>query len=200
MYQGKLGRQAYDLPGWEHYLASTFPLNTAHAPTHSNQQDPKLVYDPAKHWVGSPLAKAFQPADSAMKIYGFATAAATDSAAAATALATGVKSYNSAINWSDDDKSLRGQTIAELAKSQGKAVGVITTVPWSHATPAGLGGAHSVKRDDYVSMANEMLNGSWIDVLMGAGNPHFDDNNKPIAKKPSDKNWAFVGGEATRTL
>ena len=56
----------------------------------------------------------------------------------------------------------------------------ITTVPWSHATPAGLGGAHNVSRDDYAEIANEMLDAPWLDVIMGAGHPDFDDNGQPL--------------------
>jgi alkaline phosphatase len=115
-------------------------------------------------------------------------------------LATGQKTYNSAINWSDDDKPMTGLTIAEIAKAQGKAVGAITSVPWSHATPAGLGGAHNAKRDNYDELANEMLNAPWLDVMMGAGHPGFDDNGQPINKKTSEKQWGFVGGEKTWEL
>ena len=52
---------------------------------------------------------------------------------------------------------MRGLTIAEIAKPRGKSVGVITTVQWSDATPAGLGGAHNVNRSNHAEIANEML-------------------------------------------
>ena len=55
--------------------------------------------------------------------YLYLTTTPTDSAAAATALASGRKTYNNAINWSNDDRPMRGETIAEIAKSQGKSVG-----------------------------------------------------------------------------
>lgn len=49
----------------------------------------------------------------------------TDSAAAGTALATGVKTYNSAISVDNDRKPLR--TILEAAQRVGKATGLVTT-------------------------------------------------------------------------
>ena len=55
-----------------------------------------------------------------------ATNSVTDSSAAGTALATGVKTYNGAIGM-DDQKNVI-QTVAERAKKAGKKVGVTTSV------------------------------------------------------------------------
>ena len=38
-------------------------------------------------------------------------------------MATGRKTYNNAINWTNEDRPMRGLTIAEIAKAQGKSVG-----------------------------------------------------------------------------
>ena len=54
------------------------------------------------------------------------TPGATDSAAAATAMATGVKTYNGRISYKDG-KNL--ETIAEMAKEAGKKVGIVVTKP-----------------------------------------------------------------------
>jgi alkaline phosphatase len=197
MYQGKVGKQVYDRPGWQHYLASTFPLNMSPRPTGTNTQDPALVYVPAKFWDCAPLTAASGPGFAG---YLFATRAATDSAAAATALSTGVKTFNFSVNWSDDDKAMRGQTVAELAKSHGKGVGVVTTVLWCDATPVGLGGAHNADRSAYAALANELLDSPCLDVLMGAGHPCFDDNGEAMTTKTPDKQWAYVGGQETWDL
>ena len=58
----------------------------------------------------------------------------TDSAASGTALATGVKTNNAMISVEPDGTRL--ETVAELAKSQGRKVAVVTTVGVNHATPA----------------------------------------------------------------
>ncbi len=62
--------------------------------------------------------------------------------------------------------------MTELAKSPGRGAGVVTSVEWSHATPA-LGNAHAADRDDYQDIARQMLHGGVLDVIMGAGNPDF---------------------------
>ena len=69
--------------------------------------------------------------------------------------------------------------MSELAKSLGRAAGVVTTVEWSHATPAGFSNAHVAERDDYQDIAQQMLQGGVLDVIMGAGNPDFDNDGQP---------------------
>ena len=185
MYQGrwdtakKKSSQVYDGPGWLAYACSTFPLNTSVVPTGRGTQDAAVVYDPAKAWGGR-------------EAYTWLSAAYTDSAAAATALSTGQKSYNNAINWSDLKKPI-SPTLTEAAKAVGKSVGIVTTVSWSHATPAAVSHAHNVDRDNYVEIANQMLDGGFIDVIMGAGNPDYDNNGAPVKGK---KEFKYVGGEA----
>ena len=181
MYQGKWdpatkrGTQVYDAPGWVKYACSTFPLNTSKKPLGTGVQDPVVIYSSAKAW-------------DKVEGYAWLKAGYTDSAAAATALSTAQKTFNNAINWSDKDAPIQ-PTITEAAKAAGKAAGVITTVEWSHATPAGASNAHVAERDDYESIANQMLEGGVLDVIMGAGNPDFNNNGepwqvkKPIAKK-----------------
>jgi alkaline phosphatase len=104
-----------------------------------------------------------------------------------------VKTYNNAINWTDLNQSLAGRTIAEYAKANGKAVGTISSVEWSHATPAALGGAHNASRNNYSAIANEMLNAPYLDVIMGAGHPDYNDNGVYVP----GGNAAYVGGATT---
>lgn len=196
MYEGQWdpakgqSTQVYDGPGWLKYACTTYPLTTAKAPTGKNSQDPAVVYQPSKAWeTGSVPVKEGRTFAG----YKYLMSAATDSAAAATALATGVKTYNNAINWSDTKQPLTGPTLAEMAKARGKAVGVITTVQWSHATPAALAGAHNVDRDNYQQIANEMLAAAHLNLIMGAGHPEFDNNGRPAEKKE----YKYVGGVST---
>jgi len=198
MYQGKLGKQVYDGPGWVKLGCTTFPLTLSKSPTATDAQNPELVYDPAKAWDPTP-APGEGPGGFAG--YKFLKFSATDSAAAATALSTGKKAFNNAINWSDLDFPLSSQTIAEIAKCRGRSVGVITTVPWSHATPACLGGAHSAERDKYAQIAREMLAAPYLDLIMGAGHPEFDDDGQPRPAPASAKQerefFQYVGGKET---
>ncbi|MDR1004137.1 MAG: alkaline phosphatase [Prevotellaceae bacterium] len=74
----------------------------------------------------------------------------TDSAAAGTALATGVKTYNSAISVDTDKQELT--TVAERAKRSGRKVGITTSVSVDHATPAAFY-AHQPNRKMYYEIA-----------------------------------------------
>lgn len=129
------------------YAVSTFPAGGS--------------YDPALAWTDFEYVKKN----------------VTDSAAAATALATGVKTYNGAIGVGPDKKPF--ENIMEAAKKTGRATGIITSVPFSHATPAGFI-AHNEGRGNYADIAQEMLN-SKADVIMGAGNPWYDNDGHKLA-------------------
>jgi len=80
--------------------------------------------------------------------------------------------------------------------AQGKAVGVVTTVAISDATPAVGGGAHNVSRDNRPAIANEMLNAGTLSVIMGSGNPDYDDDGKPRAMP----NYGWIGEQDWQQL
>lgn len=103
------------------------------------------------------------------------THAYVDSAAAATALTTGVKTYNDSINV--DPYGRQVPPISQRLQQEGFSVGVVTSVPISHATPA-CGYANNVHRDDYQDLTRDMLGLASIshpsplpglDVLLGGG-------------------------------
>jgi alkaline phosphatase len=114
---------------------------------------------------------------------------ATDSGAAATAMAAGVKTFWGAIGLGPDNEPV--ENLVERAESLGMATGVITSVPWSHATPACFV-AHNSSRNNYSMIAYEMITKSAVDVIMGGGHPHFDENG--AAADTSD--FHFVGGDS----
>lgn len=114
----------------------------------------------------------------------------TDSAAAGTAISTGTKTYDAAIGVDQELENLRH--IADDFEGLGRATGVISSVEFSHATPASFV-AHNASRNNYSTIANEMIMDSATDVIMGAGNPWFDDNGNLI----STPNYKYVGGQST---
>lgn len=97
------------------------------------------------------------------------TPGATDSAAAATAMATGVKTYNSRISYKDG-KNL--ETVAELAKAAGKKVGVVVTKPVTDATPAAFL-SHAKDRGDSESIARQLVDFN-ADILFGLTDDAMD--------------------------
>jgi alkaline phosphatase len=115
----------------------------------------------------------------------------TDSASAATAMATGVKTYDAAIGV--DVNGIPVENVVEKAEEKGMATGVITSVEWTHATPAGFA-AHNVLRDNYTEIGQQMIYESAVDVIMGAGHPWYDANGQ---YKSSPNTFKYVGGETT---
>lgn len=105
--------------------------------------------------------------------FGWVSSGATDSAAAATALGTGVKTANGTIGFAPGGDRLL--TVGEQGLAVGKKVGLVTSVPFNHATPAGFI-AHNADRNDYHGLATEMID-SGIDVVIGGGHPNFTDDH-----------------------
>ncbi|MCK8044908.1 alkaline phosphatase [Shewanella sp. 1CM18E] len=95
----------------------------------------------------------------------------TDSAASATALATGVKSYNGAISVDVNKRPLT--TIMQMAKERGMATGVAVTSQVNHATPAAYL-AHNESRRNYDEIAKSYLD-SDADVILGGGQKYFSE-------------------------
>jgi len=89
----------------------------------------------------------------------------TDSAASATAMATGHKTKNKVISRDVKGKDLL--TIAEKAKKMGKAVGIVTTTEITHATPAAFY-AHVARRDKSEKIGRQLLE-TEFDVFLGGG-------------------------------
>lgn len=112
---------------------------------------------------------------------------ATDSAAAITAMTTGVKTLNGRLNVTPDGQPL--VTLVEALAATGRATGIVTSVQFAHATPAGFAISHP-RRTDYAEIAAKILVDSRLDVVMGAGHPEFDDDGQPRAQ-PDHR---FVGG------
>ncbi|MDS2172829.1 alkaline phosphatase [Nesterenkonia sp. CL21] len=101
---------------------------------------------------------------------------ATDSAAAGTAMATGEKTTNGTIGLDADGEVV--ENLSERAIATGRSAGVVSSVPFSHATPAAWA-AHNESRNNYHEIADEMID-SDLDVIFGAGHPHYDDDGKKL--------------------
>ena len=196
---GERGQQPYDRFAVK-LGATTAPLTLAKAPTH--EATAKLGYDPSKAWDPTPEQGILGTQPGSFAGYDYVRRNATDSAAAATALATGVRTYNSAINADNFGRPLPYAT--QHAKACGRATGVVSSVPFSHATPAAFG-AQSRERDAYHAISEAMIANGSLDLIMGTGHPYYDDNGKPRSlpnyKYLSTAAWQAVSAEgAPRAL
>lgn len=99
----------------------------------------------------------------------------TDSGASATALATGIRTFNGAISVGPDSQPVT--TVLERAAARGMATGLIATSSVTHATPAAFG-AHVRSRDRQFEIARQLV-GQGIDVLLGGGRRWFDRAVRP---------------------
>lgn len=109
----------------------------------------------------------------------------TDSSSSATSLTAGIKTFNGAVNVTYDCRPV--PTIAHWAQREKQmAVGAVTSVPISHATPAAAY-SHNVSRDDFQDISRDLLGMPSIshkrdplpglDVIIGTGwGVETDDN------------------------
>jgi alkaline phosphatase len=105
----------------------------------------------------------------------------TDSAAGATALSSGHKSYNGAIAVDTAKKPVK--TMLEIAKEQGMTTALVATSQINHATPASFA-AHNESRRNYYDIANDYIDNKIagklpVDLMLGGGTQYFirDDRN-----------------------
>lgn len=180
------GVKANDLPAYKFLPVrlgmTTYPLNTSNTPTNDNVA--MVSYDAAKAWdttVGTPWNEKYQ---TAIEGYKYLRSNYTDSAAAGSAMASGHKTYNNAINFDNFGKPM--QFITQVAKQAGKATGVVTSVQFSHATPAAFA-AQNISRKNMTGIASTMLTSGNVDLIMGTGHPDFDGNGVDVTKMSTEQ-------------
>ncbi|MEP0355660.1 MAG: alkaline phosphatase [Paraglaciecola sp.] len=118
----------------------------------------------------------------------------TDSAASATALSSGVKTYNGAIGVDVDKKSV--QTVLELAKKQGRKTGVAVTSQINHATPAGFS-SHNESRQNYDAIADSYFDDKIddhfvLDVMLGGGWKYFIREDRNLVEQFQKAGYQYV--------
>jgi alkaline phosphatase len=133
-----------------------------------------------------------------------ASSLVTDSAAAGTALATGVKTDNGVIALTPDGKKLH--TLLEGAQKQGKATGLITSTRLTHATPATFV-AKNQNRNAENEIANDYVN-SDVDFLAGGGYRNFitgkgskrEDNRNLVSEFKHNGYKTFIGKDSSSSF
>lgn len=97
----------------------------------------------------------------------------TDSAASATAYATGEKTRNSYLGVDTLGRPL--ETILEKGVKKGMSAGLVASIGLPHATPGAFYG-HCDDRGEYFKIARDLLDAD-IDVAIGGGRKYFE--NRP---------------------
>lgn len=106
----------------------------------------------------------------------------TDSAAAGTALAAGVKTDNGVVGQLPDGTPVT--TLLEQARDHGMKTGMITTTRLTHATPAAFF-SKNPDRDDENGIATDYLK-AGIDYVAGGGYRHFVPKGGAMKSKRAD--------------
>ncbi len=102
---------------------------------------------------------------------GSSTHAVTDSAASATAMASGQRTKNGAVGVDADDQPLT--SVLHLAEAKGLSTGVVATSTLTHATPAAFVAHHPVRYEEQ-AIAADFLD-VQLEVAIGGGRTHFDE-------------------------
>lgn len=114
----------------------------------------------------------------------------TDSAASATAFATGEKTRNGMISTLPDGSTPK--TILEMAEEMGKSTGLVATSQLTHATPAAFA-AHTESRGMQMEIARQMA-ALDIEVLLGGGQKFFltNDNAGNLVEGMKSKGYSYI--------
>ncbi|AIK37813.1 alkaline phosphatase family protein [Bacillus pseudomycoides] len=163
----------------------------------------------ARWYKGAPLALD-QIVSGGVRTYS-AESAITDSAPAATALATGNKSNSSYVGVlpsvvnspgleqiKEEDKFRPVANVLEGAERSGRATGIIATSEIQHATPAGFSAHHVIRKnfevigEQQVYQNIEVVLGGGKAVLQPAASSGIRQDNEDLIKVIQDKGYDFV--------
>ena len=122
----------------------------------------------------------------------------TDSAASATALASGIKSYNGAIGMDVNKQPVT--TVLHRAKAKGMKTGLAVTSQIVHATPAAYV-AHNESRQNYNAIADsffdDRISGEHkVDVMLGGGTDYFIRDDRDIRQLFVDQGYQYIDSYA----
>jgi len=112
----------------------------------------------------------------------------TDSAAAATAFASGVAVKNNVIALTAAGQEVR--TVMDDAIAAGRRTGIVTTTRITHATPACFI-AHIDDRDKEDEIALQIVD-SEIDLIMGGGAQYFLSERQNLQERIRERGWRLV--------
>jgi len=121
----------------------------------------------ARMFLGGEISFDRLPYRAEMTTYS-ADAEITDSAASATAMATGQKVDNNVVSVAIPGDGSPLTTLVELAAAEGRATGLVTTTSITHGTPSPFG-AHTQTRFDYYGIADDLLTQTRPNVMLGGG-------------------------------
>jgi len=118
----------------------------------------------------------------------------TDSAAGATALAAGIKTYNGAISVDEEQNSLF--TVLQQAKKLNKLTATVSTSQITHATPASFW-SHNESRHNQNEIADQAfdhrIDGKFsTDLLFGGGTKYLIREDRNLVEEFKQAGWQYT--------
>lgn len=107
----------------------------------------------------------------------------TDSGAAATAMAAGIKTTNAALSVTPTGEEVK--TVLEIAEDRGLMTGLVTTTNFWDATPAAFA-AHTLSRRNARLIVDQMLS-SGVDLVISNGSEKFGVDDAPSIDELSSR-------------
>jgi len=119
----------------------------------------------------------------------------TDSAAAGTAMSSGVKGNNGVIGLDAEGNEV--ETILEAAQDEEMSTGLVATSTITHATPAAFA-SHVDDRNNETEIARQLID-NGVDVLLGGGKNNFipqseggNQEDENLMEKTEQNNYSLV--------
>lgn len=153
----------------------------------------------ARYFKGAPLCFENFPHFALVDTASLTDSEATDSAAGATAIATGTRVYNQTYG---ERSSNQLPTVLEYFRDKGKRTGLVTTDFMTAATPAAFA-THATNRNDREQIALDYLVATRPNVLLGGGGESLTPDaarNAGFAVVENDGELAAVDPAATSHL
>lgn len=121
----------------------------------------------------------------------------TDSAAAATALATGEKTYHSAVGVDGNGEQLHN--VIEAAKTIDMSTGLVVTSEVIHATAASFF-THVRDREMHSEIADAFIDDTIeselkVDVLLGGGSKYFNRSDRNLISELQERGYTYVSSK-----
>lgn len=191
---------------WHYQSMATHPLTTQTSP---DGTDPALLpsYDPHSAWDGTVVqigASSGAPTSS-FRGYRWLIERATDPLQAATALGSGIPSYNTAVNWMNYPSRSGSplaptQQLLEWADHHELQTALISDMPIGHDVASILAGFRSETRDTGSNRFNYLVRSSQLDLYVGAGHPRYNElgqaHSDPRYVVASQSDWQDLRNRA----
>lgn len=125
--------------------------------------------------------------------------AVPDAAAAATAIATGIKGNNRALAVDPHDPTRALVSLLTMAHEAGRATGIVTTGRLTDPTPAAFY-AHAADVRDSQAIALQFLTNAKVDIAMGGGLAQFTPEAKGGQRKDGRDLWLELRSKGFTTV